>query len=96
MGRGRSGLLRCLDEREPNYLSKSHVCQELFTDGCNGWKQDTSEALFNDTQVADVTAGRDGGLFISDRSPYSDRLSVKTSTESQTYSRRNVSKTMST
>ncbi len=43
-----------------------HVCQELFTDGRNGWKQDTSEALFNDTQVADVTAaaGREGGLFI--------------------------------
>ncbi len=31
-----------------------------------------------------AAAGRDGGLFISDRSPYSDRLSVKTSTESQT------------
>ncbi len=34
--------------------------------------------------LTEVTAGRDGGLFISDRSPYSDRLSVKTSTESQT------------
>lgn len=43
-----------------------HVCQELFSDGRNGWKQDMSEALFNDAQVADVTtaAGREGGLFI--------------------------------